>query len=267
MVAAITSSSRAGRLSPHALVIGLLLLALAPAARADLINNLQQIGVGAHNAGNDLSQLGLGLHNGSYVAADGSVRTVVGDGSVRSVSIGTNASAVLCLHNVTTTGDIRDGTSNTLLFSESIGLQFTGGTLLGSVPIRGIADGTSNTITFPESPLHDFCVDDVTNIDPVAGAGITDGTSNTIRFGENSYLDLCFNRALLPSITDGTSNTILLPETRNSVCFNNVVASPDLTIVSTVPTVAEPATLALAFVPLVLALTWHRRGRAGARRA
>jgi hypothetical protein len=260
MRAAITSSSRgwfARWLSTGLGIIAVLLVG-ATAARAEEINNLEQIGVGVHNSGNDLSQLGLALHNGSYAAPDGSVHFVFGDGSVRFISIGSNASAVLCVHDTTTTGNIHDGTSNTLLFSESIGIRFTGGTLRGTEPIRGIADGTSNTITFPELPLHDFCFGDVTNIDPVTGADIADGTSNTIRFRENSSFDLCFNRALLPSIADGTSNTILFPETRNNVCFSNIVAAPDLAVV---PTVSEPATLALALAPLVLAMVWRRRDK------
>ena len=239
---AITSSSRGRsarwRCSVPAMIASLL-LAGATSAGASAINNLEQLGIGLHNAGNDLSQLGLALHAGSYAAADGSVRTVIGDGSVRFISIGSTASSVLCVHNATTTGQFLDGTSNTLLFSESLGLRFTGGTLLGSEPIRGIADGTSNTIIFPESPLSNFCIDDVTNLDPVTG----------------------------PNITDGTSNTIQLPETRNNVCFENVVAAPDLTVVSTVSAVPEPATLALAVVPVALAMRWHRRNRSAVRRA
>ena len=79
------------------------------------------------------------------------------------------------------------------------------------VPIGTITDGTSNTIIFGESV--DLCLRNVVIGDPPPG-GIGDGTSNTIVFEADSRFDICLsNFQVTQRITDGTSNTILLGET------------------------------------------------------
>jgi len=225
-------------------------------ARCDPINELQVIGVTVNAGGNNLSQIGLALHSGSYVAGDGSVRTVTGDGSVRTISVDPNARAALCFHDVTTSGSIHDGSSNTILFSQTIGLRFTGASPLAPAGVRSILDGSSNTLFFPETLHTSFCISDARDLDPVSGPGIADGSSNTITFGETSSVDLCLTRARLPSILDGTSNTILLGETRNGVCFDNIRPSADLTVVAAA--IPEPPILVLMIPPL-LAIAARRR--------
>jgi hypothetical protein len=232
----------------------------APLAAADVIaptwNNLRQLGLGAHNGGNDLTQLELNLYNVSWFG-DGSVRTLVGDGSVRTVSVGADVHASLCFRDVQLQRNVQDGTSNTILLSESVGLRFSGGVVSPFTDARGIVDGTSNTIAFPEttSVARDICFGNVGNLDPVIPPGITDGTSNTILIGERSRFDLCLSRAGVPTITDGTSNTIVFGETRTNACFYDIVPAADITVVSTVP---EPTPLAL-IVTSLLALTFARR--------
>jgi hypothetical protein len=185
------------------------------------------------------------------------LRTLVGDGSVRTVSVGADVHASLCFRDVQLQRNVQDGTSNTILLSESVGLSFSGGVVSPFTDARGIVDGTSNTIAFPEttSVARDICFGNVGNLDPVIPPGITDGTSNTILIGERSRFDLCLSRAGVPTITDGTSNTIVFGETRTNACFYDIVPAADITVVSTVP---EPTPLAL-IVTSLLALTFARR--------
>ena len=65
-------------------------------------NNLTQIGIAQHSGGPDtLRQIGIALHDGgTYLAGDGSVRTIPGDGSVRLISIGGGTQEAFCFHNV-----------------------------------------------------------------------------------------------------------------------------------------------------------------------
>jgi hypothetical protein len=174
------------------------MLAVSPRIHSEPINNLEQLGFAVHDGVNSLSQIGMGLHDFSYAAGDGSVRTVTGDGSVRFKSVGAGVSAALCFHGVTVSGTIQDGTSNTILFSETNGLQFHAGVLTGLSSVRSILDGTSNTITFPELPLTQFCIGGVSDLDPVTGPTLTDGLSNTITSARGRVSTCAFRRRSLP---------------------------------------------------------------------
>ena len=201
-------------------------------------NNLTQIGIAQHSGGPDtLRQIGIALHDGgTYLAGDGSVRTIPGDGSVRLISIGGGTQEAFCFQNVQTVGTIQDGTSNTIFLGEDVGLAVVPTSTSGLAPVRGILDGTSNTITFPEST--NFCM------------------------GGSSF-DLCVGSAFVSApITDGTSNTILLGETRSNVCFNNIVVSGDLPV--TLAAAPEPGSLAL-LPPAMLGVTALGHGMRRAR--
>ena len=134
------------------LVAALLVVLAAFAPTLAATNNLTQIGIAQHSGGPDtLRQIGIALHDGgTYLAGDGSVRTIPGDGSVRLISIGGGTQEALCFHNVQTVGTIQDGTSNTIFLGENVGLAVVPTSISGLAPVRGILDGTSNTITFPE---------------------------------------------------------------------------------------------------------------------
>jgi hypothetical protein len=241
------------------LALSMLALAgAAPATASVILNNLQQIALSTHDgATNNLKQIGLSLHGGhSFVAGDGSVRTIPDDGSVRFVAVGSDSSASLCFHHVHVPGNITDGTSNTIAFSESVGLQVTPGFVTGPHPIRDILDGTSNTIFFGETPNDELCLGNTLIGDPVIG-NFTDGTSNTIVFGENSDFDICFNSARVTTIADGTSNTLLFGETQNGLCFENVQVAGDLTVTGDVP---EPGSLALLLTATLGLVVLRRRG-------
>ena len=242
-------------LVPLLLVASLAALSVSSRVHSEPINNLEQIAIAVHDGTNNLSQIAIGLHDFSYAAGDGSVRMVSGDGSVRLISVGPDVHAALCFHGVTVGGSIQDGTSNTILFSETVGLQFQGGVLSSLSTVRSVLDGSSNTITFPELPLTQFCIGGVTGLDPVTGPNLTDGLSNSITFGEGSSFDLCLSTARTPTIVDGTSNTILFPETRSNFCLDNIVPAGDLTVTASV---SEPATVAL-LVPLGAILFASRR--------
>jgi hypothetical protein len=140
-------------------------------------NNLTQIGIAQHSGGPDtLRQIGIALHDGgTYLAGDGSVRTIPGDGSVRLISIGGGTQEAFCFHNVQTVGTIQDGTSNTIFLGEDVGLAVVPTSTSGLAPVRGILDGTSNTITFPEST--NFCMGGVTDVDVVPGGDLAGATT------------------------------------------------------------------------------------------
>jgi hypothetical protein len=225
-------------------------------------NNLTQIGIAQHSGGPDtLRQIGIALHDGgTYLAGDGSVRTIPGDGSVRLISIGGGTQEAFCFHNVQTVGTIQDGTSNTIFLGEDVGLAVVPTSTSGLAPVRGILDGTSNTITFPEST--NFCMGGVTDVDVVPGGDLAGG-DNGVFLGDGSSFDLCVGSAFVSApITDGTSNTILLGETRSNVCFNNIVVSGDLPV--TLAAAPEPGSLAL-LLPAMLGVTALGHGMRRAR--
>lgn len=240
-----------GRLS---LATGLM-IALTALVSAFAANNLTQIDVVQNSDGsNNLRQIGIALHDGyTYVAGDGSVRTIPGDGSVRFVSIGEGTQETYCFHNVRTVGAggapavISDGTSNTIFLSEtaSFSLLPTIESGLGSGGVRSIYDGTSNTITFAET--SQFCAG-TTNTPPNnAPAG------SNVYLGGNSSFDLCVGSAGISApILDGTSNTITFGETRSSVCFGDIVVDPNVQV--TIIATPEPDALAL-LLPAMLGLT------------
>ena len=95
---------------------------------------------------------------------------------------------------------ITDGTSNTIILSETVGLRIVPRVVTGRLPITTITDGSSNTITFPET--HSGCVGNFP-IGELIVPTITDGTSNTVRFGEDTRFDICFNNVRVgATITD-----------------------------------------------------------------
>jgi hypothetical protein len=203
-------------------------------------NNLKQIDIALHDDGTD----------GTYLA-DGSVRSIPSDGSVRFIFPDLGALSSICFHNVRIPGSITDGTSNTIAFSEGIGLGVTPGFLSSIAPVRDVLDGTSNTIQFPES-TSSICLGDTGIGDPELG-NFTDGTSNTIIFGEGSSFDFCFRSANVGSVQDGTSNTILFGETRNNVCYVDVTVGDNLSVAG----VPEPSSFGmLAFGPGCLFVLW-----------
>lgn len=128
---------------------------------------------------------------------------------------------------------IVDGTSNTILFAESLPSNPAGAC--------GITDGTSNTILFGETG-EQCLTDGASNTvlfgevqrprrlrDPSEG-GISDGTANTILFGEQGTLDprdFLYRLVMVYTspgepINDGTSNTIFF---RESTTTNQFIAS------------------------------------------
>jgi hypothetical protein len=212
---------------------------------------------------NNLKQIGIALNDdgtgGTYLA-DGSVRFIPSDGSVRFISPDLGAISSICFHNVRIPGSITDGTSNTIAFSEGVGLGVTPGFLSSSdgVSARSILDGTSNTIQFPES-TSSVCLGDTTIGDPELG-NFTDGTSNTIIFGEGSSFDFCFRSANVGSIQDGTSNTIVFGETRNDVCYVDVTVGDNLSVTG-VPEPSSLGILASAIGCLFVLWVWSYRRR------
>lgn len=154
---------------------------------------------------------------------------------------------------------IRDGVSNTIVFTEETALNLC---LRRVAPLPGIGDGTSNTIIVGETAREDLCFGnffDVSNWQDVLSS-IVDGTSNTLLIGEEtqigfdrrSWIDLCASNVNL-SIRDGTSNTIVFAE---SVCFNDVRIAPQA--------VSEPP-VGLAFLGLLLLALLHYGARIATR--
>jgi hypothetical protein len=219
------------------------LAALAPTFAAT--NDLTQIGIAVHSDGtNDLKQIGIALHDGyTYVAGDGSVRTVPGDGSVRLISIGGGTQESVCFHNAT----IVDGNSNTIFLGENVGLSVTPTFLSGPSSARSVLDGSSNTISLRESPS---CLGGVTGIGETAGDPTNEAPG--IHVGDGASFDLCTSSALVSTIADGTSNTITFAETRNGACFDNIVPPSNVSVFAAVA--PEPDSWVL-LLPAVLGLT------------
>jgi hypothetical protein len=224
--------------------LGAVLAALAVAFAFAQTNDLTQIAIAVHADGtNDLQQIGIALHDGyTYVAGDGSVRTVPGDGSVRLISIGGGTQESFCFHNAT----IVDGSSNTIFLGENIGLRVAPGFLSGPSSARSVLDGLSNTLTFGETP----CLGGVTGIGETAGDPT--GEAPGIHVGDGASFDLCSSSARVSTIADGTSNTITFAETRNAACFNNIDVPGDVQVIATAA--PEPGSLAL-LLPAIVGLT------------
>jgi hypothetical protein len=124
--------------------------------------------------------------------------------------------------------EIQDGTSNTILFSETSQGAVSGGTNTGFIGVGGasrleVTDGTSNTILFSETG-RGVIGGGSTGTIGVSGSGlatITDGTSNTILISEGGRAVIGGGAVAgsiqvgdngFAEITDGTSNTIILSE-------------------------------------------------------
>ncbi len=230
------------------------LTALAPTFAA--INDLTQIGVAMNSDGtNDLKQIGIALDDGyTYVAGDGSVRTVPGDGSVRLISVGGGTQASFCFHNAT----IVDGTSNTIFLGENVGLSVApsflsspSGFPLGQDPVRSVLDGQSNTLMLGETP----CLGGITGIGETAGDPTNEAPG--IHVGDGASFDLCTSSARVSTIADGTSNTIIFAETRDGACFDNIAPPSNVSVFTA--TASEPDSLALLMLA-VLGVTGLGRG-------
>jgi len=180
---------------------------------------------------------------------------VIADGTSNTLLFTDTTRLGICVGGVTFPGGpginpITDGSSNTLLFRESSGFDVNIWRIFTRRPVGQIADGSSNTILVEEGPQQPptdaFCLSGVTPRNPA----IEDGTSNTILFGEDTSIDICVDNARI-GITDGTSNTILFGEVVPRTCFDNVTVS-----------VPEPATFSMLAVAAAV-MAARCRGRRG----
>lgn len=182
--------------------------------------------------------------------------TVIQDGTSNTILFSeTNSELAICFDGVSVAGaaGIADGSSNTLVFGEDVVLHVVAGGLRQRAPVGEIADGTSNTIVIGEiSGLTEFCLADVT----VPPSPPADGTSNTIIVGEDSSFDVCFRNVGHSATADGTSNTIVLPEIVSGLCFLGGVRTE-------LAATAVPEPVPLALLGLGLTALWlglRRRG-------
>ena len=235
-------------------------VSLAVAAVAFAANNLTQIGVALHSDGtNNLSQIGIALHDGYTYQGLGGIQTVIGDGSVRLISVGGGTQETFCFHGANTVGTIQDGSSNTIFLGGNVGLSVVP-TVLGGAgsTARSVLDGTSNTILLGETPT---CVGGVTGIGETPGDPTNEEPG--IHVGSGGSFDLCLSSARVVTIADGSSNTITFEEDRNAVCFNNIVPPNDINVVAA--TAPEPGSLVLLTAALLglmaLGRCMHARSR------
>jgi hypothetical protein len=173
------------------------------------------------------------------------------DGSSNTIRFGETTSLDVCVPMAAIPTGGSDGTSNTIRFTETQGVQ------VNWTSRSTIIDGTSNTVVLSESPCYRGIV---APLPVVSGIGtITDGTSNTIQFGENTIdlrgrsFDVCFSN--VSRVTDGTSNTIQLGEPVSRQCYTNVAVGPGLDL-----SVPAPAALPLLGLAMVGWIARRRRG-------
>jgi hypothetical protein len=183
-----------------------------------------------------VSEMGNVLSRWNHTSLD-----VIIDGTSNTLLFTETTTLGICLDRVgfpgaPTLNPIADGSSNTLLFAESRPFDVNIWRIFTSRSVAEIADGSSNTLLVgegPQSPSTDaFCLSGVTPRDP----DIEDGTSNTILFGEESAVDLCANNVRI-GIRDGLSNTIVFGEVVPRTCLTDVRVRAGR--------VAEPVTLGL----------------------